>query len=281
MSGKHKPGTPKDRTIGAELRAIREQTGKSLGDVCRAIQWSPSTLSRLERGQRHISPEAVMGLAVVYKLPTKRRRELVERAKEPSALGWWDRPTPGVPRDLGALASYEAEAISMVDWSPGLLPGLLQTPAYTRTIMHTSGVHEHDVEPRLLAREQRQQLLEGRDVDYHAFLGMAALTNDLGDKTGFVEQLRHVHRLSRRRGITIRVVDVPTVFSMSGWYLMNFEQTGSVVIVEHWGSSSTFLFDEETDPYTAIRVKLHKIALSEQETRDKIDLVIEQYMLGS
>jgi hypothetical protein len=221
-----------------------------------------------------------MGLAVVYKLPTKRRHELVQRAKEPSALGWWDRPPPGVPRELGALASYEAEAISMVDWSPGLLPGLLQTPAYTRAILDENGVTEYEVEPRLRARQQRQLLLERRDVDYHAFLGMAALTNHLGDKAAFVEQLRQVHRLSRRQGISIRVVEVPTCFSIGSWYLMYFEQTGSVVVVEHLGST-TFLFDEETKPYTACRVKLNKMALSEQETRDKIDLLIEQYTLGS
>jgi transcriptional regulator with XRE-family HTH domain len=280
MGGKHRPGTPKDRAIGAELRAIREQAGKSLGEVCRAIQWSPSTLSRLERGQRHFSPEAVMGLAVVYKLPTARRHELVERAKESSTLAWWDRPPPGVPSDLGALASYEVEAIRMIDWSPSLLPGLLQTIPYARAIMHDWGVHENNVEPRLRARQQRQQLLERRDVDYYAFISMAALTNFLCDKPQFVEQLQHVNRLSRREGISIRLVEAPTAFSMTSWYLMNFDKAGSVVVLEHLGSS-TFLFDEETDPYTAARAKLARIALSEHETRDKIDLLIEQCMLGS
>ncbi|HEX4700964.1 MAG TPA: helix-turn-helix transcriptional regulator [Pseudonocardiaceae bacterium] len=280
MSGKHRPGTPKDRALGAELRAIREQAGKSLTYVCKAIQWNPSTLSRLERGQRHISPEAVMGLAVVYRLPTDRRDELIARAKEPTALGWWDRPPPGVTSDLGALASYEAEAFRMIDWSPCLLPGLLQTPAYAEAIMHDWGVPEQDVEPRLRARRQRQQLLDRRDVDYHAFIGPAALTSYVCDQLGFVEQLQHVRKLSRRQGICIRLVEAPTSFSVGSWYLMNFEHAGSVVVLEHLGSS-TFLFDKETVPYTAARAKLARIALSEQATRDKIDALIEQYTLGS
>jgi transcriptional regulator with XRE-family HTH domain len=278
MSGKHKPGTPKDRALGAELRAIREQAGKSLTYVCKAIQWNPSTLSRLERGQRHISPEGVMGLAMVYKLSPKHRDELIARAKEPTALAWWDRPSPGVPTDLGALASYEAEAIRMVDWNPGLIPGLLQTPAYTRAIMQDSGIPESDVEVRVRARQQRQQLL-GPDVDYYAFIGTAALAIHLCDRSAFIEQLRHVHRLSRRQGISVRVVEAPTLHMAGSWYLRNFDKAGSVVILEHLGSS-TFLFDKETDPYTAARVKLAKIALSEQATRDKIDALIEQYTLG-
>lgn len=280
MGGKHRPGTPKDRALGAELRAIREQAGKSLHDVAGAIQWNISTLSRLERGQRHISPEAVMGLAVVYNLPAERRDELVGRAKEPTALGWWDRPPPGVPSDLGALASYEAEAIRTVAWSPGLLPGLLQTPSYTRAIMHDWGVAEHDVEPRIRARRQRQELLERRDIDFHALVGLAALTNDLGDRAVFVDQLRHVHRLSHRRGVDIRLVDAPTSFRASSWYLMSFDRSGPVIVAEHLGSS-TFLFDEETDPYVAAYARLDRMALSVRETRDRLDALIEQYTLGS
>lgn len=76
MGGKHRPGTPRDRALGAELRAIREAKGMSLQQVAKVIQWNVSTLSRLERGQRHISSEAVMGLSMVYELPLKRRDEL-------------------------------------------------------------------------------------------------------------------------------------------------------------------------------------------------------------
>jgi hypothetical protein len=47
MGGKHRPGTPQDRALGAELRVLREQSGKSLAEVAGAIQWNVSTLSRL------------------------------------------------------------------------------------------------------------------------------------------------------------------------------------------------------------------------------------------
>src|SRR5690349_3554672 len=133
--GRHRPGSPRDRALGAELRAIREAAGKSLSEVAAAIKWDISLLSRMERGLRHISPEAVMGLSVVYDLPAARRTELVTWASKPVALGWWDRPPAGVPSDLGALASYEHEAARMTDWSPGIIPGLLQTPAYMTAVM--------------------------------------------------------------------------------------------------------------------------------------------------
>ncbi|MCG8920402.1 helix-turn-helix domain-containing protein [Actinokineospora sp. PR83] len=279
MGGKHRPATPRDRALGAELRAIREWNELSLAQVSRAIQWNVSTLSRLERGQRHISPEAVMGLAVVYKLPLERRDELVARAKEPATLGWWDRPPAGVPSDLGALASYEYEAIRMTHWSPGVIPSMLQTPAYAEAVMRDLGVPEHDVHPRLRARRQRQELLNWHEVDYTAFIGTAALRNQLCPAKDFVAQLRHLVVMANRQGVDVRLVESPTSFAIGGWYLLNFDRSGPVAVVEHLGSS-TFLFDKESEPYTAARQKLDGLALSVRATQDRLEKIIEQRIVG-
>jgi transcriptional regulator with XRE-family HTH domain len=280
MGGKHRPGTPRDRALGAELRAIREQSQRSLADVAGVIQWNVSTLSRLERGQRHISPETVMRLAVVYKLPSERRDELVAMARRPAALGWWDRPPAGVPAPLSALASYEHEAISLTDWSPGIIPGLLQTPEYAIAVMRDWDLPETDIQPRLRARLQRQELLNRRDVDYTAFIGVAALQNQVCGQEDFVRQLRHLLRMSTQDGISVRVMDAATAFNLGSWYLMNFAGTGSVVNLEHV-QSSTFLFDEETDQYVFARAKLDQLALPEQATRDTIEKFIEKHVVGS
>ncbi len=280
MGGKHRPGNPRDRALGAELRSIREQAGKSLEQVAREIQWNMSTLSRLERGLRHISSEAVMGLSMVYQLPAERRDELVTRAKEPVALGWWDRPPAGVPGDLGALASYENEAVGMIDWSPALIPGLLQTSDYARAVIRDSGASEQDVEPRLRARLQRQTLLDRRNVDYTALIGIGALNNQLCGEDQFTAQLRRLRQLANRDGITIQLVEAPTALTFGSWYLRFFENAGPVIVIEHLGSS-TFLFDEEARPYLDARARLDEIALSVRATNDKIEELIERYIVGS
>ncbi|GLZ39017.1 helix-turn-helix transcriptional regulator [Actinokineospora sp. NBRC 105648] len=279
MGGNHKPGTPRDRALGAELRAIRENAGMSLAQTCEEIQWNPSHLSRLERGQRHISPESVMGLAMIYQVPADRRTELVARAKEVSTLGWWDRPPAGVPTELGALAAYEHEAIRMTDWSPSIIPGLLQTPAYAEALMREWGVPEKDLNARLGARRQRQGLLDRRQVDYTALIGDFALRNQLCEPEAFATQLRHVATLARRDGISIRLVEQPTALAMFGWYLMDFDQVGSAVLVEHH-ESSTFLFDEETTQYLRARRALTALALSERATQDRLQTEIERVLIG-
>jgi transcriptional regulator with XRE-family HTH domain len=266
--------------LGAELRTIRERAGKSLAEVAAAIEWNVSTLSRLERGQRHISPDAVASLATVYQLPDERREELVARANKAVTLGWWDRPPAGLTHSVGALASYEHEATRLTDWSPGVIPGMLQTKEYTVAVMYDWGVPETDVNPRLGARLRRQELLSRGEVDYTAYLGVSALRNQLCGPDDFARQLRHLLRLSRKDGVTVRVVDAPTSFALGSWYLMNFEHTGSVVHIEHLGSS-TFLFDEETQPYSEAQVRLDAVALSEEASQDTIEAVLERLIVGS
>jgi transcriptional regulator with XRE-family HTH domain len=280
VGGKHRPGTPRDRALGAQLRAHREQTGKSLAEVADQIRWNVSTLSRLERGQRHVSPDAVRNLAKVYALPDDRREDLVARASEPVALGWWDRPPAGVTSSLGALASYEHEAVRLTDWSPGVIPGLLQTKEYSIAVMRDWGVPEGDLNARLGARLQRQELLSRREIDYTAFIGIAALDNRLCSPDDFVRQLRHLVRMSNRDGITVRVVDQPTSFALGSWYLLHFAETGSVVHLEHL-RSATFLFDKETDAYVEASARLDAIAQCSDKSRDTIEQLIERHIMGS
>jgi transcriptional regulator with XRE-family HTH domain len=280
VGGKHRPGTPRDRALGAELRFVRERAGLSLAEVADALRWNVSTLSRLERGQRHVSPDAVRKLAAVYALPAERRDELMARASEPVALGWWDRPPAGVTSSLGALASYEHEAVRLTDWSPALIPGLLQTKEYSIAVMRDWGVPDADLNARVGARLQRQELLNRRGIDYTAFIGVAALRNPIGGPDRFVRQLRHLERMSHRDGVTVRVVAAPTSYALGSWYLLHFARSGSVVHLEHLRSAS-FLFDKETDAYVAASARLDAIALSVSASRDTIEEAIEWHLVGS
>ncbi|HEU5474768.1 MAG TPA: Scr1 family TA system antitoxin-like transcriptional regulator [Actinophytocola sp.] len=132
MSGQRKGPHARDRILGARLRAVRkEQTELSLERAADLAQWSPSTLSRIETGKRHVSPEDVATLCTIYGVPVAQRDELVDSAKVGgNTSGWWDKPLPGVPAEMGALASYEADARRLTDWSVTLVPGLLQTYHY-------------------------------------------------------------------------------------------------------------------------------------------------------
>lgn len=275
MGGERKGPRARDRIIGARLRAIRkEQTKLSLEQAAALAQWSPSTMSRIETGKRHISSEDVATLSTIYRLPLAQRQELVESARAGSGSGWWDLPLPGVPMDMGAIASYEADAIRLTDWSVNLVPGLLQTYRYAVGLMRSGGVTADVIEARWMARLRRQQILG--NLDYYAFIGEAALRTPFGGRDALREQLLVLHK-ARGRGIPVRVLreHQPSFLVTHSWLLMEFPNTGPVVNVEAT-EGSLFLHDDVAGTYVDLVGLLDRLALSTSASQALIEKIHEE-----
>jgi transcriptional regulator with XRE-family HTH domain len=274
MPGRRRPPQARDRALGAQLQQIRlSQTTLSLESAAKLVQWSSATMSRTENGKRGISAEDVATILAVYGVPIEQRKALVARAKAIDEPGWWSRPLPGVPSDTGALASYEAEAHTITDWSINIIPGLLQTYDYAKALMTDFGACLQDVETLWMARLRRQQVRP--KVDYTAFLGEAAVRTPFGGHT-FAGQLRHLIDMTER-GVGIRVVPAlrPHSGLLQSWMMLEFPDSLPIVHVELL-RSAVFLHAEETEPYVDHIAKLRKIALSAAESRDMLRKLVEQ-----
>lgn len=275
MGGERKVPRARDRVIGARLKAIRnERTKLSLEAAAALAQWSPATHSRIENGKRTITTEDVATLATIYKLSAAERNELVEEAKAGNSTGWWDRPLPGVPTEMGTLASFEADAIGLTDWSVNLVPGLLQTYDYAVGVMRSGYVSAGDIEMRWMARLRRQQIL-GK-VDYTAFIGGAALRTPFGGAEALREQLQHLIG-ARNRGVRVRVLPehLPHVLVTHSWLLMEFANTSPVIYVEaRFGS--LYLHDEVAQTYVELLTMLDKAALSPSASLDLMRKTLEE-----
>jgi hypothetical protein len=261
MGGQRKAPRARDRVIGARLKAIRnERTDLSLEAAAALAQWSPATHSRIENGIRTISTEDVATLATIYRLTAAERDQLVEDARAGDTAGWWDRPLPGVPEDIGTLASYEAEATGLTDWSVAMVPGLLQTYDYAVGVMRSGGIDPGDIEMRWMARMRRQQVLG--TVDYTAFIGEAALRTPFGGGEALRGQLRHLID-ARRRGVRVRVLaeHTPHMVVAHSWLMLEFANTSPVVYVEV-RNGGVYLHDDVVGDYASALAMLDKIALS-------------------
>lgn len=275
MGGERKVPRARDRVIGARLKAIRnERTKLSLEAAAALAQWSPATHSRIENGKRTITTEDVATLATIYKLTAAERNELVQEAKAGDSAGWWDRPLPGVPTEVGTLASFEADAVSLTDWSVNLVPGLLQTYDYAVGVMRSGGVNVGDIEMRWMARLRRQQIL-GK-LDYTAFIGGAALRTPFGGAEALRDQLQHLIE-ARNRGIRVRILPEhqPHVLITHSWLLMEFANTSPVVYVEaRFGS--LYLHDEVAQTYMSLLTMLDEAALSASASLDLMRKTLEE-----
>lgn len=275
MPDKRQPPKPRDRIIGARLRAIRkERTKLSLEAAAQTLGWGLATMSRIENGRRHISTEDVATILTAYRIPARERETVIAEARAENASGWWDRPLPGVPTEMGTLASYEAEANSLTDWAVSLVPGLLQTEEYAMAVMLSDDVPPDVAELRWVARRRRQKILG--TLDYTAYLTETALRTPFGGPDGHHKQLKHL-LTARDRGIGVRIVPehLPVGLISHSWLYMTFPTTTPVVNVEV-AEGGVYLHDDQAEPYAKVITKLDRIALSTRESQTMLRSILKE-----
>lgn len=257
------------------MRAIRkERTELSLEAAAKMLGWGLATMSRTENGQRRISTEDVAMVLTAYRIPAAEREDVIAEARAENASGWWDRPLPGVPAEMGTLASYEADANSLTNWAAALVPGLLQTEEYAMAVMASDDVPPDIAELRWVARRRRQKILG--TLDYGAYISETALRTPFGGPEGHKKQLKHLLD-ARDRGISVRIVreHLPVGLVLHSWLYMTFPHTTPVVNVEVAGGG-VYLHDDQAAPYAKVIAKLDHVALSTRESQTMLRLIMKE-----
>lgn len=152
-----KPGPhPLLLRLGRELKRRREATGCKRPETAKKVRVDGSTLFRAEEGRNTPNVRLVEDLCDLYEVSPATRGallDLLERAKTPP---WW--AVYNIPKDFGLCLTREEDAAS-IDWFElGLVPGLLQTEDYARTVI-AAGPNTGDIEARIELRMKRQDIL--------------------------------------------------------------------------------------------------------------------------
>lgn len=272
MAGKD--ATTRDRQVGLRLRALREERGISQEALAVAVGLNPSMLQRMETGKRRIEPETVATIATYLQVPAKERQELIDFLKTGDKGGWWEHPLPGVPEEMGLLASYAEDADSLTDWSLLLVPGLLQIEPYARAVWVANEVSPGDADLRWVAKKRRQEIL-GR-IEYTAFIYAEALRIPFGGGDVHRQQITHLIT-ARDRGISVRIVRErqPVGVLSHSWHYMTFPSLRPVVNVEVYGGGF-YLQEDRVDPYTRRVEMLRDLALSSSESRSMLQALLKE-----
>ncbi|MEU9702382.1 helix-turn-helix transcriptional regulator [Streptomyces sp. NPDC047981] len=186
------------KRFAEELRKLRAERGDSLRRLGEVVGWDWSLFSKMEKGETLGGPEVVQALDTYY-------------GTSGMLLVLWELalgdPTQFKERYRRYMA-LEAEAISLWHYAAYVLPGLLQTEAYARTLMESEGTFEGDELTRQVeARMGRRLLLEGDSAPtFRTILSETVLRTPLPVRAQWQEQLEHLLTAGDRRNITIQVV---------------------------------------------------------------------------
>src|SRR5579863_10069163 len=193
------------RELGALLKALRTEKGWTAEQVAERLLVSPSKISRLENGHRGTSARDIRDLCNLYGVDDGERQRLLQLAREGKQRAWW-QPL-GLP--YSAYVGLEEAATSISDYGLSVVPGLLQTADYARTVVEAAVPKwvPEVVEQRVEGRMTRQQLLIRENAPhFEAVVDESVLHRTVGSPAIMRAQLERLLELSELPSVTLQVI---------------------------------------------------------------------------
>ncbi|GAA4241489.1 helix-turn-helix transcriptional regulator [Actinomadura meridiana] len=197
---------PLIRNFGAVLRAHREAAGLSRPQLADALGCKPGWIEKLETAQKPPSEATADDLDTYFDTGPARLfwtmwREIKREGKHLAVLPGFDRYT-----------EFEAEADTIRQFDPQVVPGMLQTPAYARAIWATRQTSD-DAEEHIAARIERQEhIARTKNPRMWFVIDEAALRRPVGGPEVMREQLeRLVEIVTTNLRVQVRVLPFSSV----------------------------------------------------------------------
>jgi transcriptional regulator with XRE-family HTH domain len=272
--------TVRGRRLATELRRLRERTGLTGEEVAHRLGWSGSKVSRIERHRIGVKQPDLRDLLDLYGVAGAQREELLALADESKQKSWLEVITASFPPENAAYFHDEAEAQSIWNWEPQVVPGLLQTPEYARAVMQLwltmfpgpQKEADHRVEARLV---RQQVLIRNPPLELSVVIDESVLRRRFGDGTVMHQQLMRLVEASNLPNVEMRVHPLDgadSSLTTGAFSYMQFKRVHAVplsdiVSVEHLEGSYYLEQEEDTFRYRVAFEYLTRKALDPEQSR--------------
>jgi len=260
--------TLRARRLALELLRRREAAGLTREEAARQLEWSTSTIFRIETGRSRPQPGNVRVLLELYGVSGPERDGLIRLAREARQPGWWHSFRDVLPNPYEVFIGLEAGAASIRNFEPVVVPGLLQTEEYARQ-MSRGGPREldrDDIERRVQVRMERQRILPREDRPrLWTVIDEAVIRRAVGGSEVMREQLRHLIDSAEQGKTTLQVVP----FSAGA----HAGTTGPFIILD---------FPEPTDPAVVyVETLAGDLYLEERADVDRYTLAFDRLLAAA
>ncbi|MFD9739216.1 helix-turn-helix domain-containing protein [Umezawaea sp. NPDC059074] len=266
--------TAQSRELGEELRQARRRGGLRGTTFCEELEWSTAKLSKLEKGWRGTSAWEI-GTFLGKTGADKATRERIMRLAQEPDVGHFVRRHAGATSDgLLALVMHQRTAVTITSYDTMVVPGLLQSAAYARTLLEMSSPWTpDDLDELLRVRRERQEHLRVQENSrWTFFLHETALRLTVGDDRVMHDQMMRLAFMSEWPRTTLRVVP----FSAQGHpalrypsALMTFTRNAKPVAYAESDLTTVFLEEERATAFHQEKLAvLDALALGAEESRE-------------
>jgi transcriptional regulator with XRE-family HTH domain len=263
--------TLRGRRLARELRALRERAGLSQAEAARRVGMVPSTLNRIEKPAIRADDGDLRALLQLYGLDADRHEAIIQLNKDSWQRGWWTAYGDAFTDNFVML---EDQAPQICAYETMLVPGLLQTPNYARTLMRElRGGDEADLDRLVAARMSRKAVLERvTPPEVHFVIHEAALRQVVGDEDLMRKQISDVWSAAvARSSVTVQVLPftAATPHALVGSFTLFVFPDDHGLDVGHSEGQLGEWYAESNDQLTGIRLAFQDVssaALSPEES---------------
>jgi transcriptional regulator with XRE-family HTH domain len=210
MAGVATSPTVRRWELAARLRQLRVDAGLTVDQAAAHLMCSTAKISRLETAVRGASTRDVRDLCVLYQVTDDEREHLMSLAREAKERAWWQEARH-LDAHYSTYIGLEAAATGIRDFEALFVPGLLQTPRYSRALiegLRPAGTFEPAVVDEMVAvRAKRQDQIWAADPpSLHFVIDEAALRRAVGSNAIMREQFSHLIEVSESQTAVVQVV---------------------------------------------------------------------------
>lgn len=276
------------RRLAAELRRLRERAGFLGEEVAARLGWSGAKLSRIETSKVGVKEDDLRLLLEIYRVDQLHREELLALAQESHRGGRLEVISAHLPEVHAEFLLVEAEAESVWDWEPQVVPGLLQTEEYARAVMlgwtAMFRLPSGEIDRRVEAQRIRQQVLERDPPLILSFvLDESVLRRKLGDASVMRRQLEHIIEVSRLPHVSVRILPMDSehpvltgAFTYTRFPRLHKVPLSDVATFEHLVGTGYSETEEDTNKYYVAFRALEERSLGADQSRDLITNAIRE-----
>jgi transcriptional regulator with XRE-family HTH domain len=271
-----RPTSTARRELGSELRRLR---GDRRGaDVSSALGWSESKLSRIETAHTGITEADLDRLLTAYDVRVEDRDRLRDLARRSRVRAWWTPYRSSVPDPYDEYVALEADAIAICEWEALIVPGLLQTDEYARSVIEVGAdIGDTETISRRLALRMARQAVLTRDPppSLQLIVDEAVLYREVGGKDVLSRQLLRLVEASHRPGLELLVLPFSAgahAGQTESFMVLEFEEgTRSPVVHSEGLTGGLFrVTADEVEVYQDALDDLRERALSAEDSRTVI-----------
>jgi transcriptional regulator with XRE-family HTH domain len=243
------------RALGLDLRKLRTEAGMTGEAAAKAVGFSESKLTKIERAQVAVSREDLLKMLAVYGgVPDAERDRLLTMMRQGNRKEWWEQQDLRLPLKLGSYLGLEAVATSLRAYDTTLVHGLLQTRDYARAVIRGGlpDIMDHELEVLVETRMRRQKILDPEEhqppLEFWSIMDEAVLRRHIGGREVMHAQLEQLIKAAELPNVTLLVMpnDLGAHAGLDGSLsLLQFEHGARPVVYVEGQAGNLYLERDE------------------------------------